>query len=128
MKQPARGKLAEGISEVLVKNGTEDDFDYIAGNFQKLPLSDAKFEALQPFARFLAKVNDTDKFRKGVDMIVSFREAIPATYQSQTTPFINNIVLKGIVTQKNAALKSSTPAMEQQIDYINKATTPKKGL
>lgn len=116
--KPAKGKLAEAISQVLVENGTEEDFDFIAGSFDKLPLNEAKFTALQPFAQYLAKLNNTEKFKKGIDMITSFRDAIPANYQSQTTPFINDIVLKGVMTQKAAALKGNAESIQPQIDYL----------
>jgi aminopeptidase N len=128
MKQPAKGKLAESLSEVLIETGTEEDFDFIAGNFDKLPLGDAKFEAMQPFSMYLAKLNNTEKFKKGIDMITSFRDGIPANYQSQTTPYINNIILKGIVTQKMAALKNNDASIQQQIDYVKEKIDGKKGF
>ncbi len=116
-KQPMKGKLAATVSELLIEGGTEDDFDIVAGNFGQLPLSDAKFEALQPFADFLGKVKNTDKVKKGVDMIIAFREAIPAAYKNQTDPYINNMILKSIITKKTGGL-GSTPAFQDQIDYI----------
>ena len=116
--KPAKGKLAETISQILIKNGTDEDFDFIGGSFDKLPVSDAKFTALQPFAQYLAKLNNIEKFKKGIDMITSFRDAIPSTYQSQTTPFINDIVLKGVMTQKTAALKGNAEIIQPQIDYL----------
>jgi len=118
---PMKGKLAATVSQLLIEGGTEDDFDIIAGNFDKLPVSDAKFEALQPFADFLGKVNSTEKFKKGVDMIITFRDAIPAAYRNQTTPYINNMILKGIATKKGAAAQSNTAAQEQ-VEYIKAKT------
>ncbi|MEO5995290.1 MAG: M1 family aminopeptidase, partial [Chitinophagaceae bacterium] len=46
--KPAKGKLAEAMTQILIEKGSEDDFEMIANNFARLPLSDAKFEALQP--------------------------------------------------------------------------------
>lgn len=122
-----KGKLAASISAVLIEAGTEDDFDVIAGNFDALPFGQEKFEALEPFAKYLGKVQNTDKVKKGVDMIVSFRDAIPENYQAQTTPYINNIVLKGIISKKTAAAKTNT-SLQSQIDYINTKTDNKKGF
>jgi len=119
---PMKGKLAATVSQLLIEGGTEADFDIIAGNFDKLPVSDAKFEALQPFADFLGKVSNTEKFKKGVDMIVTFRDAIPAAYKNQTTPYINNMILKGIATKKAAATQSN-PGAQEQSDYIKLKTT-----
>lgn len=127
--KPAKGKLAETINRFLIENGAEEDFDIIAGNFDKLPVNDAKFEALRTFAQYLSKFNNSEKFKKGIDMIISFRDAIPASYQNQTTPFFNNIVLQGILTQKTAALKgNNAEAIQQQIDYVKGKIEGKKRL
>ncbi len=121
-KQPMKGKLAATVSQVLIEGGTEEDFDVIAGNFSKLPVSDSKFEALQPFGDYLSKLTNTDKVKKGVDMIVEFREAIPSAYKAQTTPFINNMILKGIMNKKTAA------GLKEQADYIQSKIETKKGF
>lgn len=126
--KPSKGKLAETMSQILAENGTENDFDFIAGNFSRLPVGDPKFEALQPFAQYLGKVNNTEKFKKGIDMIVSFREAIPANYKSQTTPFINNVVLKSILTQKTAFKGIDAADLKQQLDYVNSQIGDKKAF
>lgn len=127
--KPAKGKLAESITQLLMEGGAESDFDIIADNFGKMPFGDAKFEALQPFAQYLGKVIITEKFKKGVDLITSFRDGIPANYQSQTTPFINNVVLRSIVSQKTSALKGSDAGnIQQQLDYLKAQITDKKGF
>jgi aminopeptidase N len=117
-KQPMKGKLASAVSQALIEGGTEEDFDVIAGNFSKLPVSDSKFEALQPFADYLGKVTNTAKFKKGVDMIIDFRDAIPASYRNQTSPYINNMILKGIMTKKSG----------EQADYIKSKIEEKKAF
>ncbi|MDH7464017.1 M1 family aminopeptidase [Chitinophagaceae bacterium 26-R-25] len=117
--QPAKGKLMESISGVLIESGSEADFDYVAGNFDKMPLSQAKMEMLQPLADYIAKVNNTTLVKKGVDMIVEFRESIPAAYKSQLSPYINNMVLMGIAGKKKAQLAgANATAAQEQIDYI----------
>jgi aminopeptidase N len=121
-KQPMKGKLASSVSQVLIEGGTEEDFDVIAGNFDKLPVSDAKFEALQPFADYLGKVTNTDKLKKGVDMITTFRDAIPASYRNQTSPYINNVVLSGIAKKKTDA------GLADQATYIKAKIEDKKGF
>jgi len=126
-KEPMKGKLAGVISQLLIEGGGgEEDFDVIAGNFSKLPVSDAKFEALQPFADYLGTLTNTEKVKKGVDMIVDLREAVPSQYKAQVTPFINNMILKGIVKKKTAA--QNNPQAQQQIDYINEKINGKKGF
>lgn len=121
-KQPAKGVLGDVISESLIKFGDESAFDVIAPIFDELPLGQAKFEKLQPFANFLAKVKDPEKFKKGVDMIIKFREAVPQAFRNQTDPFINNIVLKGLATKKQQA------GMKEQADYVNSKLAGGKGF
>jgi aminopeptidase N len=127
-KQPMKGKLGAVVSQILIEGGGgEEDFDVIAGNFSKLPVSDAKFEALQPFAEYLGTLTNTEKVKKGVDMIVDLREAVPAQYKSQLTPFINNMILKSIANKKKAGAQTS-PDLQEQINYINAKIEEKKGF
>ena len=121
-KLPAKGKLAAAISEALIKFGDEGAYDVIAKNFADLPLGQAKFEMLQPFSSFLAKVQDPEKLKKGVDLIVEFREAVPQSFRGQTDPFINNMILKGLANKKEAA------GLKAQADYINSKLSDKKGF
>jgi aminopeptidase N len=109
--QPVRGVLATSISEVLIKYGDESSFDLVTNNFDKMPVSQAKFQFVQPYADLLVKVQSTDKVKKGVDLIVKFRDAIPKAVRNQTDGFINN-VLNGVATKKQAA------GMQEQADYI----------
>jgi aminopeptidase N len=102
-KEKAKSRLSTAISSVLVKHGDESAYDFIAASFEKMPLSQEKFQALQSFADILAKVTDEVKFKKGIDLIVEFRDAIPASVKSQTDPYINNMILKGIAEKKTKA-------------------------
>lgn len=126
--KPAKGKLAQTITQILIEKGDEGDFNMIAHNFGGLPFSDAKFEALQPFAQYLGKISNTDNFKKGIDLIVAFRDNIPLNYRSQTTPFINNVVLRSVITQKTAAMKSSDSAIQEQVDYVKEKIADKKSF
>jgi aminopeptidase N len=102
-KAPAKGRLSAAISSVIIANGDESAYEYIIGNFNKMPLSQAKFSSLSSIVEFLAKVNDEVKFKKGVDAVVTFRNEIPAPARPQTDPVINNVFLKGLATKKEAA-------------------------
>jgi aminopeptidase N len=121
-KTPAKGTLGDEISETMIKFGDESAYDVIAPIFEDLPVSQAKFEKLQPFANFLVKVKDPAKFKAGVDMIVTFREAIPQSVRNQTDPFINNVVLKGLATNKE---KSGEKALA---DYVTSKLAGQKGF
>jgi aminopeptidase N len=117
ISQPAKGTLVAAISAVLIRSGDESSFDVISANFDKMQIGQEKFMFIKPYAELIAKVKSTDQVKKGVDLIVKFREAIPHAYHSQTDPFIN-AALSGIANRKEAA------GQKEQADYI-KSKVPK---
>jgi aminopeptidase N len=100
---PAKGRLSSAISGILIKYGDESSFDFIEKSFNDMPVSQAKFQTLKSFSDLLVKIKDPAKFKKGIDDIAKFRDAIPEAYKVQTTPFIDGVILKGIATKKGAA-------------------------
>jgi aminopeptidase N len=126
-KGQAKGKLVESITKVLINSGDESGFEVIAGAFDKMPLSQAKFNLLPPFVEFLGSVKDTEKVKKGVDMVIEFRNVL-APYGLE--PFVNNL-LKGMVTKKEKAkdVAENKTQYQAQIDYIKtKMDEEKKGF
>lgn len=126
--KPVRGKLRETITQLLMSKGDEADFETIAHNFSSLPFGQAKIDAMEPFAQYLGKVDNTNNFKKGVDLVVSFRDEIPLNYKSEFTPIINNIVLQSIITIKTAAMKSNDAAIQEQVDYVKGKIAEKKSF
>jgi len=117
----AKGKLSQAISNAFAMAGREEDVDYVMNLYNKLPLSDEKFELSQMIAYYAIQLKNTDKVKKIVDGLVSFREDLPSIYKNNLAPYINNVLLKSIANQK-MALKNVSPdaaALQQQIDYIN---------
>jgi aminopeptidase N len=122
-----KGKLVEAITKVMIKSGDESGFEVIAGAFGKMPLSQAKFNLVQPFSEFLVTVNDTKNFKEGVDLIVDFRNEVE---QYGLGPVINNF-LNGIITKKEAAKSTASDKtnLQEQIDYVKaKVSQEKKGF
>jgi aminopeptidase N len=111
IKQPAKGNLMAAISSVLIKSGDESSFDVISDNFDKMQVGQEKFMFVKPYAELISKIKNADQVKKGVDLIVKFREAIPQAYHTQTDPFINS-ALSGIANRKDAA------GLKDQADYI----------
>ncbi len=110
--QHVKGMLADAISNLMYKYASESDFDNLAKQFDNLPLGNEKFMKLQQFAEFLKGVKNTDNFRKGIDIIVSFRESIPEAYRDQTFPYINGMILNGIATAKQSE------GLAEHADYV----------
>ncbi|MDO6429665.1 M1 family aminopeptidase [Flavitalea sp. BT771] len=111
MKAPAKGALVAATSAILIKSGDESSFDGISDNFEKMPVNQEKFMFIAPYSDLISKVKNTTQVKRGVDLIVKFREAIPQAYRNQTDGFINN-ALSGIAAKKAAA------GLQEQADYI----------
>ncbi len=98
--KPAKGTLQAVVMNEVLKSGDEAMADKVIGGFAKMPLSQGKFEALNGLGTYLGAIKNTEKIKWGVDEIVKFRDAIPGSFQSQTNPFINGVILKGLLTKK----------------------------
>jgi len=110
--QAAKGKLASVITAVMIESGDESAAEVILKNFEAMPLSQNKFNVLQSMGEFLAKTKNTATFKRGIDDIVAFRDAIPEAFKGQTDPYINGVLLKGLATKKKEA------GLNEQSDYI----------
>jgi len=121
---PAKGKLSSVITTVMIESGDESSADMILKNFEAMPLSQNKFTLLQSIGAFLGKAKNMDIFKRGIDDIVSFRDAIPEAFKNQTDPFINGVLLKGLATKKKET------GMTEQSDYVISKLPPedKKGF
>jgi aminopeptidase N len=110
--QKMKGTLNEAVTNVLFNYSDENDFDSLSERFNDLPFGNEKFTILQPFANYIKRVKDPVKFKRGIDMIVSFRDTIPAQYRQQTDPFFNAMILNGIAASKNSK------GLTEQADYV----------
>ena len=112
IKEPAKGELAPAISLALIQTGDESNFDAISANFEKMQVGQAKFQFVMPYATMLAKVRNTAQVKHGVDLLITFKEAIPQAYRGQTDQYIDN-------TLKGLARKKQSEGLQDQADYIN---------
>ncbi len=131
-KTPARGELKETIMTLIAKTGDESMAEELLGGFEKMPMSEAKFNTLNSLSVYLGSLKDIEKVKRGVDAIVKFRDAVPSGFKNQTDPFINGIILQGLIGKKEGALKATPDDMKLKdlVDYI-KAKLPgedKKGF
>jgi len=84
----ARGDLGAVVNDIIIKEGTEADFDFIASRFEKMPLSEEKLGATAAFTGYLEKVKNIANVKKGIDQIIKFRNMIPEQYRGFTDPMI----------------------------------------
>ena len=100
-KQPLKKRLNTVVTTILTKYGDEQVFDFVAATYAKMNIqSSEKFEMTAPFAQLLIKTTDPIKFKKGIDLIVEFREAIPQGYRAQSDPYFNFKILGDIIKAK----------------------------
>ncbi len=107
-----RGALDDATTNILFNYSNENNFDSLAARFDDLPFGNQKFAILQPFTNFLKRVNNSANFKKGVDMIVRFRDEIPEQYRPQTDPYLNGMILSGIASSKQSK------GMTELADYV----------
>jgi aminopeptidase N len=117
LKEENKGRLASAITNIIIRFGDESRYDFIIEKFDAMPLAFPKIEAAESLAGFLAKVSDLEKFKKGVDLIVEFRDAIPQSARAQTDPLLNT-PLKELADKKEAA------GAKAMADYV-KSKLPK---
>lgn len=109
---PAKGSLSNAITDIMIASGDESFADVILSNFEKLGLSQQKFNLLQSIGSFLGKTANMQIVKRGIDDIVTFRDAIPEAFKGQTDPFINGVLLKGLMQKKKDA------GLTEQSEYI----------
>jgi aminopeptidase N len=107
--QKQKGRLAGVIASVLM---TESLADSMLTQFEHTPLSQNKFNMTQPIADFLGRTKNMSMFKRGIDDIVSFRDAIPESFRGQTDPYFNGVLLKGLAERKKQL------GLTDQADYI----------
>lgn len=110
--QEAGGQLLRAINNTLYTYGGENDFQALADRFNNTPSGNSKFSLLQSFGNYLKKIKNTDNFKKGVDMIVRFRDEIQNRSGRQVQSYINGMILDGLVSAKQAA------GLTEQADYV----------
>lgn len=109
---PAKGSLSDAITDIMIASGDESYAEVIFSEFEKLGLTQKKFGLMQSIGSFVGKSKNLQLVKIGIDAIVKFRDAIPEAFKVQTDPFINGMLLKGLVNQKKEA------GLIEQADYI----------
>ncbi len=90
----AKGDLGEVVNDIIIKEGTEADFDFIAKRFDEMPLSQEKLQAVSTFAEYLEKVQNMSNVKKGIDAIIKFRSAVPEQFRGFVDPMIKGALTK----------------------------------
>ena len=105
--QPAKGALRN----VLIRYADESKTASLTDEFNQLPFGTAKLQMVEPFAGFLGNVKNLENLKKGVDLIVKFRNDIPQQYHRFSDPYLN-AALAQLAEKKQAA------GLTEQANYI----------
>lgn len=119
LKKDAKGKLKVAVNRMEMVNKTDEDFDAMLQNYKDIKDGNLKAEYTFDFMGYLTMVNDTEKFKKGIDEILKFSETISRSYPEYGQAVREN--LRHLAGQKSEK-KTGNPnaaALQQQIDYIN---------
>lgn len=101
-KSKAKGRLEAAINKILISSGDESIFTQMAGRFTEMGLTNDKFMLMQQLAEMAGGMQNKDNIRKAIDLIVGFRNEIPASVKPQTDPYINGMILQGIMQKLKA--------------------------
>jgi aminopeptidase N len=101
--KPAKGKLDNAINSILVASGKEEVFDKLADKFTAMGLTNEKFMLMQQIGEMTGSMKSNDRIKKSIDMIIAFRDEIPAQVKEQTNPYINGMILGGIMNKLKMA-------------------------
>jgi aminopeptidase N len=119
--QKVKGELSVSVNTVLYTYSDEGEFDTLSSRFDRLPFGSSKLMLLQPFSNYLKRIKNTDNFKRGIDLIVAFRDSIPEEYVQQLGSYLNGMILNGIASAKQAA------GFSEQAEYVkSKISTEEK--
>ena len=101
--KPAKGKLDMSINTILIASGKEEVFDKLADKFTALGLTNEKFMLMQQIGEMTGSMKSNERIKKSIDLITAFRDEIPAQVKEQTNPYINGMILGGIMNKLKMA-------------------------
>ncbi len=102
--QNSKGALSNVIVVTLTAYGTEDDFDLISARYAALSF---RIRIARNFASYLSRVQNSEKLKKGVDILIAQRES---------NPFFRSAIDKQVLGDLMSKKKSA--GLTDQADYI----------
>ena len=106
----AKGKLDEAIGAIIMQGGNEADYDFIVGRIKNQPLSENKITSALIFCGYLAKLNDTQKIKSGIDEVIAVMKQVPESYRTYTDPAFKQTLQK-LATAKGGEIKTYIESM-----------------
>jgi aminopeptidase N len=111
-EQHVKAELEDAITSILFTYSGENDYDSLAARFERMSNGYEKFMILQPFANYLKRIKNPVCFKKGIDLIVRFRDTIAEEDRQQIAAYFNFMILSGIASSKQSG------GLTEQADYV----------
>ncbi|HPI00473.1 MAG TPA: hypothetical protein PK772_09085, partial [Chitinophagaceae bacterium] len=111
LKNDTKGRLNEAIDIIDIISKTDNDFNTIAMDYESKDPQE-KFAKTRQFIYYLSVVKNTEKLKKGVDMLIQFRDMV-APYYPPIKEFIKT-ELKLLIKLKTR----NGGTIKEQMDYI----------
>ena len=99
----------------------ESAADLILNNYKSLSFGQQKLDDFGTILQFLAGVQSTETFKRGIDIVMEFRDQIPGNYKDQLVPYIEGSLAN---LQKAKAMRGQ----KEQADYLQMKLTDKKSF
>jgi len=101
-KTVTKGDLDVAVNKILIAAGNEEIFTKLTTKFSSLGLSNDKFMLMQQIADMAGSMKNNDRIKTSIDLIIGFRDEIPASVKEQVNPYINGFILQGIMNKLKA--------------------------
>lgn len=101
-KTITKGDLDVAVNKILIAAGNEEIFTKLITKFSSLGLSNDKFMLMQQIADMAGSMKNNDRIKISIDLIIDFRNEIPASVKEQVNPYINGFILQGIMNKLKA--------------------------
>jgi hypothetical protein len=99
----AKGKLGDAIATVLVRNGSENDFDFLTDRYTSMAFGEEKLAATVAYCVYLSKLSDEQKIKTGIDKVIEFKNESPSAYLQYVEPTVKE-ALQIIANAKGAEM------------------------
>jgi aminopeptidase N len=116
LRKDAKGNLEQAISVAEIFAKTDADFDSMYNDFDDATMLE-KLNKFNIFIMYLSKVENTAKFKQGLDALVQFRDRL-----APFAPGFKEAVNKEFETLRDRKLRRKTAtnssAVDEQVSYI----------
>lgn len=121
LKKDMKGRLKTAVEKAEILGKTDADFDEMYNNYNKQGLME-KFTSYPNFVFYVSRLQKTENFKKGVDVLVAFRDQV-APFGQGLKERLNKMLLEIKKTKESAKEKQGASAsLDEQLNYITEKT------